>query len=148
MQKLVLLAAMVITMAGCGSSSVSSSVLAGTVNVAGKWVGIVSVSPENSSFANYTVSMKLAQSGVGVFGSYSSSGGTGGLVSGTVENYAVMFTPPTPLFVMPTGCTGSLASSPGIVTNNGAGKELISWTYTCNNSAFPNEIWMTTLIKQ
>jgi len=162
MNKLVVLAALIMALAGCGGSG-TSSVPVGTVTVApGTWKGAVSVSTANSIFTNYSVRLKLTQqTGVNVFGSYSSHpwGGYvftgGGPVQAMVTDYVVTFTepsslPPTYSFLTPAGCT-TATGSPVILTNNSAGTDILSINFTgsylCNGTTY-GESWMATLFKQ
>ncbi|HEY4744307.1 MAG TPA: hypothetical protein VIH45_06580 [Desulfuromonadaceae bacterium] len=174
MNKLVVLAALIMALAGCGGSG-TSSVPVGTVTVApGTWKGAVSVSPPNPIFTNYSVQMTfdnqivtqaviqgVTQNIVNVFGSYSSSTitPTTGTLFGTITDYTVALTGPSsgvsfgfPFpFSTPTGCTVTpLTVAPAILTNNFAGTDILVFnfvgTYNCGGTPF-TETWVATLYK-
>ena len=100
----VLVAFGVFTIAGCGGGGGSSPPPAPpSVDVTGRWVG-----PYNSSvFGNQSATLTLQQTGANVTGTYASSTGGLGSVSGTVSSDIVNFT----ITVTTPGCSGSFTGT-------------------------------------
>ena len=118
---MVLLVAVAIGMAGCGGGGDSGTPAAPpSVNVTGTWSG-----PYNSSVAgSRTMTVNLQQSGASLTGTYSSSAGGLGSISGSVSGNTASLT----ITVTTPGCSGSFNGT-GIVDVPQTGSPTMSFSY-------------------
>ena len=123
----VLAAVGVFAIAGCGGGGGSSSPPAPPlVDVTGRWIG-----PYNSSvLGSQTMTLVAQQSGATCTGTFSSSTGALGSVSGSVSGDTIHFT----ITVTTPGCSGSFTGT-GIVDDPPIGNLTMSVSYSGASNA-------------
>jgi hypothetical protein len=139
--KLVVIALLVLTLAGCGDGRDDSRV--GSELTAVDWTGTWSGTVTEAAFGTNTATLSVVQSGTTITGTYSSRYSTGS-VSGSVSGNVVSIT------MSAASCTGMMYGSAKVTTRTAGRQEMAftaSGTYACSNQIYDNTI-TGTLIKQ
>ncbi len=122
----------------CGGGGYSAHSPSPSVNATGTWHG----SYNSTVFGTQTMTLNIQQNGAALTGTYSSSTGATGTISGTVSDNTASFT----ITVTTSGCSGNFDGT-GIIDTQ-ANPNTMSFQYNGSSTCGGNESGTGNLTKQ